>query len=150
MTDRRERMMASKTPDHIEKWTDEATGYECVAVAIPWWCAYVQVPADHPWHGKGYSQPLCGGHDGCYKHTPEALISVHGGITFSGEPMGADSGHWFGFDCAHYNDYCDYGVPGISPREGHRWTLDEVKAECASMAKQLADVSAGRVSPDAE
>lgn len=121
-------------------WTDEATGYKCHVVSIPWFCGYVEVPKGHPWHGISYSGALCSDHDGqsCYEHTPEAIISVHGGITFSGTPWGQDDGHWFGFDCAHYDDYVDYGV-GIPPTEGHRWTLDEVKAECATLAKQLRD-----------
>jgi len=118
-------------------WTDEATGYECLAIECPWFCGYVRLPEGHPWADKGYSSPLCG-HDGCYEHTPEGLISVHGGITFSGVPHGATEGNWFGFDCAHAGDYTDYGVAGIT-REGHHWTLDEVKAECAAMAKQIHD-----------
>lgn len=123
------------------RWTDEATGYECVALEVPWFCAYVRLPDDHPWADKGYSATLCG-HSGCYEHTPEGQIDVHGGITFSGKPHGETEGNWYGFDCAHAGDYVDYEVPSLSPRGGHHWTLDEVQDECARLAKQLESVDA--------
>ena len=118
-------------------WTDAATGYRCLVVSHPWFCGYVQVPEDHPWHGTGYSGALCGDHEGqsCWEHTPEAIIGVHGGLTFSGVPWEQEGGHWFGFDCAHCDDYVEY-ASGISSA-GHVWTLDEVQAECAMLAAQL-------------
>jgi hypothetical protein len=38
-------------------WTDEATGYQCVAARGPHgaWCGYVGVPKTHPAHGLDYS-----------------------------------------------------------------------------------------------
>jgi hypothetical protein len=121
------------------RFTDDATGYECVVLEVPWFCGYVRLPDHHPWHDKGYGSDLCG-HDGCYQHSPESQIDVHGGITFDGRPHGETKGFWYGFDCAHAGDFVDYEIPGLSPRDGHHWTVDEVKAECSRLAKQLADV----------
>ena len=43
-------------PDKVV-WVDEATGLDCMARRGGGgaWCGYVGLKADHPWHGKGYS-----------------------------------------------------------------------------------------------
>ncbi|MHB1473050.1 MAG: hypothetical protein ACYCV4_05375 [Dermatophilaceae bacterium] len=117
-------------------WIDLATGYRCLVLKNRWWCGYVEVPADHPWHGMPYN----GSDDIPYNSCPEAVIEVHGGITFSGERTAGDrsGGWWFGFDCAHVEDEVDYG-PGVPLQPGHRWTLNEVREQCEKMAVQLKD-----------
>jgi len=46
---------------------------------------------------------------GSYNATPESILMVHGGVTFSGSQEGSDL-WWFGFDCNHYRDL----APGMS------------------------------------
>lgn len=88
----------------------------------------------------------------CDHPTPERLLRVHGGITYSGVPWGAVAGvpWWFGFDCGHAGDL----IPGMerlldrvhekgAKREKVRGlhdtyrTLAYVKRECEALAKQL-------------
>lgn len=76
-------------------------------------------------------------------------ISVHGGLTFSGHCQGTeekgichktdgkDKVWWFGFDCAHYDDFCpkkDY------MREGTYRDFAYVTQEVVSLAKQMAAI----------
>jgi len=83
---------------------------------------------------------------------------VHGGITFArSEPCEHEDGqgHWFGFDCAHWNDANH--DPVFNPNWGdkaqslwkiyqdfpilshqHFWTEDEVALETNRLAEQLA------------
>lgn len=140
-------------PDKIQ-WPDAATGLPCLAVRHPslgHWCGYVGVPEDHPFFGKSYVG-FCS--DG--KTFPE----VHGGFTYfdlcdpgeaeatgichlpaEGEP---DHVWWFGFDCAHSNDY----QPGLSAHirmyidwgEIYR-TLGYVQSNCQKLASFLASAS---------
>lgn len=148
-------------PDKAQ-WIDPATGLDCLLVrngggAL---CGYVGLPPEHPWHGKGYSECLVGcGDDWCYRHSPEATARVHGGLTFAAacadtadesrhichvpEPGRPHDVWWFGFDCAHSQDY--------SPAYAHRWEripsevyrdVEYVQDECAALAQQLVEVSA--------
>lgn len=105
------------------------------------------VPPHHPWFGKGYSASLCG-HDGCWDHRPDALIDVHGGLTYAGHGVrGCEMNEgrwWFGFDTAHAGDF----VPGL----GTHWPEDEVRdfayvrQHVESLARQLAEpLIVGRV-----
>lgn len=77
------------------------------------------------------------------------LIGVHGGLTWSAR-VHDHTGWWFGFDCAHFDDFS----PGLAEtieragrdasflREfGTYRTLDYVKHECATLAQQIADWS---------
>ena len=79
-------------------------------------------------------------------HTPEApridiLFDVHGSLTFSGELHGVE-GHWFGFDCAHAGDLQPgYSLPFTSDDDEYR-DIEYVRAECRSLAEQLAAVAA--------
>jgi hypothetical protein len=152
-----------KEPDKIQ-WIDDATDLDCLMVRGPGghWCGYVGVPPEHPWHGVEYSASVpsikCDhdwhGDGGC---SPESVIDVHGGLTFSrgcpeqhsefgichvpqdGRP---DNVWWFGFDCAH----CDDASP--SYRRKYNWgndgiyrTVSYVQDQCALLAKQLKDVA---------
>ena len=137
-------------PDKVQ-WQDAATGLPCLAVRNQRsgnWCGYVGVAEGHKHFGQSYEEPD---------------VSVHGGLTFAnachaeatpdrgichipgkGEP---DHVWWFGFDCAHCDDYSpqdkkyeqERGYPfTIHPEERYR-TLGYVKAECRSLAAQLAE-----------
>ncbi len=149
-------------PDELF-WTDEATGYRCRL-----WrnsrgghlCGYVAVPESHPLHGISYSavvpeslRPfvdrvmegpigkrsaidvfcLAGG----MAMEVGMLFDTHGGITFSDEV----DGEWrYGFDCAHANDL----QPGYEVRYrvgGIYRDVEYVKAECASLARQLKEMA---------
>lgn len=65
------------------------------------------------------------------------LFNVHGGITFSDNFD--TGGYWYGFDCSH----CDDLSPSYDSFAAHREYRDVeyVKAECASLAKQLKQVA---------
>lgn len=125
------------------------------------WCGYVAVPPEHPWHSKGYTDCTkkwkCreSKTDGYCKHTPEHLLNVHGGITYSNQCAGhichvpqpgePDNVKWFGFDCAHGGD----GMPGMA---GHLTNEDNffsrgykdvayVRREVERLADQLKAVA---------
>jgi hypothetical protein len=149
-------------PDELD-FTDERTGYACRILrnhsgAL---CGYVQVPPDHPLHGVAYNasidaslmplmESVMEGTVGKRspiqvllmsfgERSPGDLFDVHGGITFSGDMRGAAEGSfWYGFDCSHCDDaspkYLDHGLRGT-----YR-DLAYVKAECASLAKQIKQV----------
>lgn len=163
-------------PDKTQ-WTDETTGLACLIVRNPMGalCGYVGVPTTHVLHGIKYNaespalanlmqqrkqQPIdesvglgvmlawmSGG-----SPTPEAVLSAHGGLTFSGACSGGEHGichvvepgedenvWWFGFDCAH----CDDFIPGMDRRfsVGTEYrNLAYVKEQCTALATQLADV----------
>lgn len=115
-------------PDIVE-WVDPQTGYRCRAERHPrmrHWCGYVQIPEHHPWHGKSYNDCISPGctndreETTCWDEDPphhiDALVEVHGGVTWGGHYPGVDEvpGWWLGFDCAHFMDL----VPGINGPEG--------------------------------
>ena len=135
-------------------------------------CGYVGVSAGHPLYAVEYSTCPKGGdcpekkHGNYCSHTPEAVLDVHGGITYYNKCSGvichipapgeSDDVFWFGFDCCHAGDVCpkiesyrkpggilhDITVryPGVHDGEVYR-DLSYVEAECASLAKQLAAVA---------
>jgi hypothetical protein len=71
-----------KTPDH----------FQTVASQRGWGNGYVGVDETHPWYGLCYSEV-------------DHLITIHGGLTFSGVLIGMPPKiWWFGFDTAHAND----------------------------------------------
>src|SRR5690349_6993575 len=130
-----------------ELWTDEATGLACATHVGPMGNlnGYVAVPESRPWHGVGYSEHLAiecaedadpNGY--CWEHSPEAMVSVHGGITYAGTAsfLGVESGWWFGFDTAHADDF----IPGLW-EEGTPRDESYVRAECTRLAEQLAGVT---------
>ena len=150
-------------PDKVV-WVDEATGLDCMARRGGGgaWCGYVGLKADHPWHGKGYSEHL--GPDDCkeladgwcYEHTPEGITSVHGGLTFadacneSGDRATAichiaDDGKpvwWFGFDCNHSGDRSPFDFAHQRyARTGTYRDMGYVVAETVRLAAQLAEVT---------
>jgi len=90
-------------PDRLE-WRRH--GLPCLIVrgAHGALCGYVAVPPGHPLHGLSYHAPTC----------PD--FAVHGGLTYAGgcdehichvpRPGEPDNVWWFGFDCAHCDDFC--------------------------------------------
>lgn len=172
-------------PDKAQ-WVDEATGLPCLAVRSEMsgsLCGYVGVSDGHPLFNAGYNDcsrtPPCEPEKGSLHawcdHSPRSLLSVHGGITFTGpchdtggdesigvchQPGEGEGGNvfWLGFDTAHASDWS----PGMKARMDkvyrdkgeetppcfNRGDLEEyrdlayIKAECASLAKQLKDMTA--------
>lgn len=134
-------------PDRAE-WRTTA-GLHAIAHRVDHgaWCGYVAVPPGHPMHGKS---------DG---DSEVYALEVHGGITYGaacrtpichvappGEP---DDVWWLGFDCIH----CDDFAPRLSPNRsaflysgegagGTYRTLEYVREQCESLARQLADLGA--------
>ena len=77
-------------------------------------CAYIGVPDGHPLAGFEYD---------------DVPIDCHGGLTFSGggdgyRPKGF---WWYGWDYAHFGDYCfhDDGIPK-KMNEDRKWLLGDV------------------------
>jgi hypothetical protein len=112
---------------------------------------------EHPRHVCGWRA----------NHSPESILSVHGGITFSGEchgpichkpkPGEPDNVWWYGFDCAHSGDLSPAMearlaqlrtvIPGFPDRSeilaGFRdvyRTMEYAKEETERLARQLASV----------
>lgn len=142
----------------------EHAGLKCLIFRMPIMghlCGYVGITQEHPWYGKQYSQCLkgCKGKASKYfkRHdirtydctwgedshpSPECLISVHGGLTFSGEGGGEIwlSGYWwFGFDAAHYGDM----VPKICSKDGIYRDMEYMRHETERLAEQLAAITLG-------
>jgi len=89
-------------PDRVEF---KYLGFDCLIQRVTrdyagHLCGYVAVTKDHPWFGKVYD---------------EVEVDVHGGLTYSRACEGKichivangedDNVWWFGFDCAHYDDF---------------------------------------------
>ena len=144
--------MDSEYIEQLLIWGDD--DYQCMAIKnrqMGHWTGYVSVPRDHPWNRVDYSscteKPKCG--DTYCSHSPDSIIYVHGGVTFSGHREDISSVNprdwWFGFDCAHAEDF----IPGIhreEEREEGRLIFRDfsfVKEQCESMAKQLKKIYEG-------
>lgn len=78
------------------EWTSEASLLPRILrwSDVGFWCRYVGVPNNHPWHGKFY----------------DALgdVDVNGGLTYA-RSSSTDTFWWLGFDCGHA---CDLEVGG--------------------------------------
>jgi len=147
--------------DEPDRQEFEHAGLKCLILRNPEFLqlnGYVGVPKNHPWYGIDHNQCLrgCEGKPNPINpsfisypctwesdhESPEGLIDVHGGLTFSG--MGDSklwpAGYWwFGFDCAHAWDL----VPKILEllgREGTYRNFAHVRAEVKRLAEQLAKV----------
>jgi hypothetical protein len=153
-----------------EPW--ESNGFLCRIIRHPrggHLCGYVRVPEGHPlfkveysdkvpeilglavkeaWEGplgkRGIISVFLSQSEDRRDMRLDCLFDVHGSLTFSGAMKNRpDDEWWFGFDCAHAGD--------LSPKDAERFgwydgelyrTVDYVKAECESLAKQLKDVEA--------
>lgn len=96
---------------------------------------YVAVPESHPWYKVHcFECPIKCGERWC-DHTPEAVIAVHGGLTYSALAV---EGWVFGFDTAHYNDYVPYlRIHGLDEDELNVWDTESLAQEVNKMAEQL-------------
>lgn len=121
-------------------------------------CGYVAVAEGHPLFGVGYS-------DGDSVDALDCQIRVHGGLTYSNkcagnichvpEPGEPDDVWWFGFDCAHSQDWrwtdaAPYlkGLRDLEPTwERSYRDIAYVTSEVESLAAQLAARS-GHVQSD--
>jgi hypothetical protein len=180
-------------PDKAQ-WIDEATGLDCLIVRnkMGSLCGYVGVASDHPWHGKAYSECMdtcerqqydfdamekagvpmpdslkerLDDYTSCWDHSPEAKVSVHGGLTYSAAcqeervegichvpaPGRPHDIWWFGFDCGHYGDASPYDYKRAEnkeypwfPVDGEYRTIEYVQRECGELAQQLAAISSVR------
>lgn len=137
-------------PQDKVQWQDQATGLPCLAVRnnLGAWCGYVGVAPGHPQYDVHY---------GSDSH---ADLRVHGGITFSERcvPGATEAGgichvpgegeehdiFWLGFDCSHYMDLTPARISRSDDDDSAYRTLDYVKAECASLAKQLKGMTDGK------
>lgn len=90
------------------------------------WCGYIRVESGHPWHGLNYT---------------EIDASVHGGLTFSGEPEGHE-GQWVGFDCAHFMDYVPRHESLFDRSRGQWRSLDYVQGELRDLVQQYKEAAA--------
>lgn len=149
-------------PDEAS-WIDAATGYACEARRnhSGAWCGYVRIPQDHPLYGVEYNHDLPMRLHGameaakegdvgkrgpmevfCMALNPDStrvsyLFDVHGSLTYSGADWPA-AGFWYGFDCSHCDDLSPaYQTPEEYGYDKRYRDLPYVKAECASLARQL-------------
>lgn len=137
-------------PDKVQ-FEDADTGLPCLIVRGPAGalCGYVGVPESHPLFEKDYDQ--------LYDYDTESgvSISVHGGITFASKCHSREGGlgichapakgesdnvWWFGFDCAHCDDYSPAYDSFI--RGGIYRTITYVEREIKSLARQLKALAA--------
>lgn len=136
-------------PDKIQ-WIDPPTGLDCLVKRGPSGalCGYVGVPPEHPLHARAYH----GSWDD--DSSPDNLISVHGGITFSdfchpsedpdtichvAAPGRPEKVWWFGFDCAHAYDLRPSDPWPMGEEDVYR-DVTYVVGEVEGMAQQLASV----------
>lgn len=156
-------------PDKMQ-WPDPTTGLPCLIVRGPSGalCGYVGVLSSHPWHGMGYSAAIGECNDHCDAesdyhdtHSIDALIDIHGGLTFADvcahagdesrhichapDPGEPDNVHWFGFDCAHSGDIAPahmrpYGGPFGTGYDTYK-NVGYVRSEVTKLAQQLAAVA---------
>jgi hypothetical protein len=90
------------------------------------------------------------------QESPESKINIHGGVTFSGthehlEGNPFDKDIWyFGFDCAHYDDYVDFKIPNytrLHSEDEHKWTEEEVIQETEKLVDEILDYEYSVKSP---
>jgi hypothetical protein len=90
---------SSRNPRYLlSLGVSEGYAWEVTHNGMGYRCGYLRVPAGHPWHGKDESLEL----------------GVHGGVTFARADT-QDGTWWIGFDCAHYGDAPDPGLPRAEP-----------------------------------
>lgn len=120
-------------PDKVQ-WTDQQTKLTCLVVRSQRgnWCGYVGVPAGHPFYEVHYEN--CALRLACSErwcdHAPDTLLTVHGGLTYSGACREAIT----------VGGICHVPPPGEC---GHLWWLgfvcpsSYVQTECRKLALQL-------------
>ena len=124
----------------VRDWTTEAgLRARLVFTMCEFFCGYVAVPKEHPFHGN----------EAAYEDSGEYItdevrkLEVHGGITWCDSntpPDFEDEGlWWFGFDCRHSGDLkwgeTDHGLYGGATFKDENYVI----AECERLARQIAD-----------
>ena len=118
------------TTPQVARW--KHNGVECAIHYVPTLdCrnGYCFIPDGHP-----LEQSV----DWADPYGSEALLDVHGGVTFG--PKKIEGGHIVGFDTAHFTDYSAISNPG-----GRRWKIDDLVAETNRMAEQIARAGGSHV-----
>lgn len=148
----------NEEPEKVQ-WPDPGTGLPCLAVRGPMgaWCGYVGLEPGHPFYGLDYCRGCALRPEPCGKawcdHAPASLLSVHGGLTYSGACQEDEHGichvlgpgeephlWWLGFDASHAGDLVPslltlFSIP--ADMRGTYRTLAYMQAECAHLAQQL-------------
>ena len=88
---------------------------------------YALIPDGHPLE-KDEAWGAC--------YASEALLDVHGGMTFG--PAKVEGGHVVGFDTNHLHDKTE-----LNPTGWRVWSLEQVMRETERMADQIADLKDG-------
>ena len=150
----------------------EHAGLQCRICRHPillHYCGYVGVPKGHPLYGVELDQEtpalqealerLKRARDvemtfaravavlvGEIKPTPQIVLEVHGGITYSGDRVPGEKSDglwWFGFDCAHAGDFVPksyFEAPDLFQGTVYR-NYEYVRAQAERLADQLAAVA---------
>ena len=107
------RFPTQKQTATLERWKDDATGYECLLMQGPFaLCGYVRIPEGHPLHGISYNEEIPAALEYRGKEIMDEpvgkrgpidvlcmagrgarsgdLFDVHGSVTFSGEREGEE------------------------------------------------------------
>lgn len=122
---------------HVESPSKHMLGYgwhvgyhwRIFSNALGFRCGYVEIPREHPWHGRHYTR---------------IDADVHGDLTFASfthpDPITIRPGSWWvGFDCGHVGDAPDPVLPCYSkiPSLPGAVIRDQayVEAECRKLCK---------------
>ncbi len=140
-------------------WMDEpdrvvfsSHGLNCLLLRNPTmfnWCGYVGVKKDHPNVTRlVLRKNVLFRIERSYWDDEDDDLDVHGGITFR-EECEEDGLFWFGFDCAHYQDFvpCTLyytktipGYPSLSFEMNDVYrTVNFVRDQTEQLAKQLSE-----------
>lgn len=76
--------------------------------------AYIGVPESHPLADFNYD---------------DLPVEVHGGLTFGSTFKDVPGWFFYGWDYAHLGDRSFYDVKYREERDGHAWTVEEVRLE---------------------
>lgn len=93
-------------------------------------CAYIELPKDHPYFDKPYS---------------DIPILCHGGLTYGSSYLNTISNndeerYFIGWDYAHYGDYVYYDSLYLPVLDGKKWTTNEMIQECLDVISQLEEL----------
>lgn len=145
-------------PDKVQ-FVDEETGFDALAVRNYHgaWCGYVGVPEGHSWYRRAYPNvPVKVHGDLTFAGFCDSIEDPSQGICHVPREGSTAKPWWLGFDCHHYMDQ----APGLDALNramaaqhpkyaatlerlnligGSYKTLDYVRAEIASLAKQAAE-----------
>lgn len=115
--------MIYKNTREVERLhTTKYKGYRYAILSMGYHpCAYVEVPASHPYFGKSYD---------------ECDIDCHCGLTYGRDflaTFNVKNTWWIGWDYGHCDDYAGY-APFLG---GKKWTAAEIDKECKNVIEQL-------------